>query len=120
MLKVLSGDFWRVRFKSGFLLSRGVLMFPSPAWWNPFLVKYPPDRIAEIRQITEENRKDFLGAAGWAAAGGLALGPLGLLAGAVFGGRHKAIYFAVKLDDGRRAVIQTSPKEWAKIMAAYV
>ena len=119
MLKVISGDFMRAKFKSGFLLSRGVLMFPT-AWWNPFLSKYPPDRIAEIRQITEENRKDFLGAAGWAAAGGLALGPLGLLAGAVFGGRHKAIFFAVRLNDGRRAVIQTSPKTWAAIMATYI
>lgn len=120
MLKVLSGDFKEAKFRSGLFQSHGTLLFPSPDWWNPFLAKYPPERITKITEITEENKKDFTSAAGWAALGGLALGPLGLLAGAVFGGRKKSIYFAVILDDGRRAVIEAPPQEWARIVAAYV
>ena len=120
MVKVLSGDFKEAKFQTGLFQSRGTLMFSSPNWWNPFLSKYPPKRISKITEITEENKKDFTAAAGWAALGGLAFGPLGILAGAVFGGRKKSVYFAVILDDGRRAVIEASPQEWAKIMAAYM
>ncbi len=95
-MKVLAGDF-QTRTGSGaqanFIYSHpiGQFTFPDPnkeLWFWPRHVTYFPgsqymDSVEEIQEITDENKVKVLGAAGWGALGGLALGPLGLIAGMV-------------------------------------
>lgn len=78
-------------------------------------------QIESIELITQENivtnkggGKSIVGALGWGTAGGLVFGPLGGLAGLVFGGRkHKIsttetnIFFALYLKDSRKYLINS-------------
>ena len=50
---------------------------------------YYPKDIKEIVEIDEETYRSAGGAAGWAIAGGVMTGGIGLLAGAAFGGRKR-------------------------------
>jgi hypothetical protein len=52
--------------------------------------------------VTEENKKSIMKATGWGLLGGITFGPLGALAGLVFGGRGKQQYIACYLKDGRK------------------
>ena len=54
------------------------------------------NNIALIEQITEDNKNKVLSKAGWSTLGAIALGPVGLLAGLLMGGRTKYICMAVK------------------------
>ena len=74
--------------------------------------------IQSIETITEENKKQFLGAAGWGLAGGALLGPIGFLAGALAGGNKKEMSFAVYLKDGRKFLAKADPGTYQKIVAA--
>ena len=76
------------------------------------------DSVEEIQEITDENKVKVLGAAGWGALGGLALRPLGLIAGMVLGGRGKVVVCAVKFKDGKQALLEVNQKEWTNIVAA--
>lgn len=70
-----------------------------------------------VEQIGAENSKSFGGAAAAGVAGGLLLGPAGLLAGALVGGNKNLVSFTVEIDDGRRTVGQAHPSLFAKIIA---
>ncbi|MGH9570168.1 MAG: ribosomal protein L7/L12, partial [Candidatus Angelobacter sp.] len=61
-------------------------------------------QIESIQVITEENKKKIAGAAGWGLAGGLLLGPVGVLAGVLAGGKKQEICFVCVLKDGRRFI----------------
>ena len=73
------------------------------------------DLIAEENVLrTEGGKKSIVGAVGWGVAGTLALGPLGGLAGLVFGGRKRQkitsqtnICFALYLKDDRKYLISS-------------
>ena len=73
------------------------------------------DLVAEENVLrTEGGNKSIVGAVGWGVAGGLALGPLGGLAGLVFGGRKSKkitsrtnICFALYLKDDRKYLISS-------------
>ncbi|WP_324751474.1 hypothetical protein [Roseovarius sp. Pro17] len=67
----------------------------DPSWRKGFVIvcgkgfrstKYFPDDIETMRQMDEETYRSAGGAAGWAIAGGVLTGGLGLLAGAAIGG----------------------------------
>lgn len=78
-------------------------------------------QIVSVDLVTEENivtnkggGKSVVGALGWGTAGTLAFGPLGGLAGLVFGGRKPQISttktnicFALYLKDGRKYLISS-------------
>lgn len=125
-IEVLAGDFAnssasgaRSSFSSA--LDGGAFYFPDPEVefaWTPKTVRYATDSIAELEEISEDNKVRVLGAAGWGAIGALAHGPVGLLAGLVLGGRGKAVVFAVAFNDGKRALIKADKKTWLKIVAA--
>ena len=67
---------------------------------------------------TEEDIRKLSGAAGWGLVGTLALGPAGLILGALWGGRkHKEICFAALLKDGRKFLGVTEPHAFRKLQA---
>lgn len=73
--------------------------------------------LEEVELATEENVKRMGGALGWGAIGGLALGPVGLLAGLLLGGKSKEITFAVKFKDGRKFLGTTDNKTYTALKA---
>jgi hypothetical protein len=74
--------------------------------------------LESVESLNEEKVKKLAGTAGWAAAGGVMLGPLGLLGGAIFGGNRTEVAFAAYLKDGRKFMATTDAKTWKKLLAA--
>ncbi|MEZ5990059.1 MAG: hypothetical protein R3F30_13205 [Planctomycetota bacterium] len=83
-----------------------------------FRERIPADAVEEIEVATEENVKRLGGTMGWGLAGGLLLGPVGLLAGLLAGGKRKAGTFVCMFRDGRKFLGTTDSKTWTAIMAA--
>ena len=80
-IRIISGD-----------LRKGPL-----SWW------FIPDKLLyKVENVTEENKKSIISATGWGVLGGLTFGPLGALAGLIFGGRRKEYCVACYLSDGRK------------------
>lgn len=69
-----------------------------------------------IEQLTSENSKSMGGAAVAGIAGGLLLGPAGLIAGALAGGNKQLVSFVVEFEDGQKAVAQAHPTLFAKMV----
>ena len=118
-MKVLAGDFKTNSANGASADFRfGMFSFPDPEVgfaWLPKLVHYKMSDVDELDEVSEENKVKVLGAAGWGTVGALALGPVGLLAGLVLGGRGKKVVFAVKFNDGKRALVEVNQKVWKKI-----
>ena len=74
--------------------------------------------IEKIEVVTEENKKNFFGSAGWGLAGAAALGVLGLIAGALAGGNSKEICFVCYLKDGRKFMALADADTYKDIVAA--
>jgi len=72
--------------------------------------------VESVELVTEENKKRIFSALGWGALG-LLLGPVGGIAGLVFGGRTKEICFALYLKDGRKYLITSDPQTYQSIKA---
>jgi hypothetical protein len=121
-MKVLAGDFKTSSENGASAAFRsGRFSFPDPEVgfaWFPKLVHYDMGNVDELDEVSEENKVKVLGAAGWGTVGALALGPVGLLAGLILGGRGKQVVFAVKFYDGKRALVEVNQKVWKKIVAA--
>ena len=73
--------------------------------------------LQETTLVTEENKSSFLGKAKWGVIGGVALGPLGFLAGVVAGGKKKEICFIGRLKDGREFMALSDVKTYQKFTA---
>ncbi|MFZ5763332.1 MAG: hypothetical protein ACOY8P_10455 [Thermodesulfobacteriota bacterium] len=73
--------------------------------------------IDRVEIMTEENKKKMLSTAAWGAVGALAIGPVGLLAGALSGGNKKEITFACYLKDGRKFMGTTDSKTYTKLQS---
>lgn len=100
----------------------------GPGWSGRYRVCFPPkerDRpksrdyfldtdVAEVEVVTEENRKRLLGTAGWGVAGAVALGPVGLLAGLLLGGRGRDVTFVCRFTDGRQVLATTDHKTFRR------
>lgn len=78
----------------------------------------PFTSFEEIEHASEDSVKRVGGALGWGAAGALVLGPVGLLAGLLAGGRGKDVTFVGKLKDGRKLLATTDSKTFTKMKAA--
>jgi hypothetical protein len=85
-------------------------------WGNPTVVNVGTE-IESAEIITEDNKVNFMGAAGWGIVGGLLTGGVGLLAGAVLGGRGKETYCALRFKDGSQFVVSGKPKDVVALMA---
>lgn len=88
----------------------------TDGWGNPnnFVITTEIE-TAEI--ITEDNKVNFMGAAGWGIVGGLLTGGVGLLAGAILGGRGKETFCAVRFKDGTQLVVSGSPKHVVTLLS---
>ena len=86
---------------------------------NPTRVKkFPLNELATVEIATEESVKRLGGTVGWGAAGALLLGPVGLLAGLLLGGRKKEVTFVARFKDGRKFLATTDPKVYRKLLSA--
>lgn len=75
--------------------------------------------LAELEIASEENVKKMAGTVGWGIAGGLVLGPVGLLAGLLMGGKKKEVTFVAKFKDNRKMLATTDNKTYLQITAAH-
>ncbi len=78
----------------------------------------PITELDTIDVATEENVKKLGGTVGWGAAGALILGPVGLLAGLLLGGKKTQVTFVAKFKDGRKLLASTDSKIFTKLQAA--
>lgn len=78
----------------------------------------PTSSLASVEVATEETVKRVGGTVGWGAAGAVLLGPVGLLAGLLMGGRGKDVTFIAQFKDGRKMLATTDAKTYTKIQAA--
>lgn len=91
--------------------------------WMPgdgfgFGKKYMPNDIESVETASEEAVKRLGGTVGWGIAGAALLGPLGLLAGLLVGGRGKDVTFVVKFKDGKKIMATTDSQTYTKIAAS--
>lgn len=73
--------------------------------------------IEVVEEASEENVKRIGGTVGWGVAGSVLLGPVGLLAGLLLGGRGKDVTFVAKFKDGTKLLATTDSKTFTKIRA---
>ena len=74
--------------------------------------------LETVELASEENVKRIGGTVGWGIAGGVVLGPVGLLAGLLLGGKKKEVTFVAKFKDGRKLLATTDNKTFTKLQAA--
>lgn len=112
-LKIIGGDFE----KGEGTFSFGSFALTKPGHW--FAREHiKSSDIESIYPASEETVKKFFGTAGMALIGGIVLGPIGALAGALVGGRKKEIAFIARLKDGRKFMATADNKTYLKIQAA--
>lgn len=73
--------------------------------------------IKTLEVATEESVKKVGGTLGWGVAGGIIAGPVGLLAGALLGGKGKDVTFVAELEDGRKFMGTVDSKSFTKLQA---
>lgn len=78
----------------------------------------PITELETVEIATEESVKKIGGTIGWGAAGALILGPVGLLAGLLLGGKKKEVTFIAKFKDGRKLLASTDSKTFTKLQAS--
>jgi len=97
-LNVLAGDFQVISGRSHWW--RGKLLMKRNGKF--FRESIRAGQIESVQLASEEAVLSLGGAAAFGTAGALLLGPVGLLAGLVLGGRGKETTFICKLTDGRK------------------
>lgn len=104
------GDQWA-------MIERDCFVFPS----QTKLFASETRRFADLESAdvaTEESVKRIGGTVGWGAAGALVLGPVGLLAGLLLGGKAKEVTFVGRFRDGKKVLATVDQKTWVRIQAA--
>lgn len=115
-IEILAGDFPLGRAEFGF----GLLAFPKKpkqGFAKDVVVK-SEDEICSVQVTTEEEASRLGKAAEVGLAGGLLLGPVGLVLGGLLGAadrQEKAVTFSCELVDGRRFLGKTDAKTYAKL-----
>lgn len=111
-LKVHAGDF---DSNPGNSCSGGALhLYSAGRWASECIIGR---QIEVLEKASEESVKRIGGTAGWGAAGAVILGPVGLLAGLIAGGRGTDVTFVAQLKDGRRLLATTSSKAYTAMTA---
>lgn len=114
--KIHAGDFAKNR--KG-MFTGGTFSMPDAddlwAWKNHH---YGSNDVEELAVASEESVKRLGGTVGWGAAGAVILGPVGLLAGLLAGGRKKEVTFIVKFSDGKKALCTADSKIFTKMQAS--
>lgn len=78
----------------------------------------PATELEAVEAATEESVKKLGGTVGWGITGGALLGPVGLLAGLLAGGRKKEVTFVASFKDGRKLLGTTDSKTFTRLQAA--
>ena len=112
-IKVLAGDF--LEGKGEYSWGSLTLKTEEHSWVGETISL---DQLDTVDIATEESIKKIGGTVGWGAAGAIILGPVGLLAGLLLGGKKKEIIFVAKFKDGRKLMGQTDNKTFTKLQAA--
>ena len=112
-VKVLAGDFLEEdgEYSWGSL----TLKTKEHSWIGETI---PLNQLDTVDIATEESVKKLGGTVGWGAAGAVILGPVGLLAGLLLGGKKKEVTFVAKFKDGRKLMASTDSKTFTKLQAA--
>ena len=111
-VKVHAGDF---RGSGSFTF--GVFSLKTEA--HPFVGEtIHGSELETVAIATEETVKTVAGTVGWGLVGGALLGPVGLLAGLLGGGRKKKVTFVARFKDGRKLLGTTDNKTFIKLQAA--
>lgn len=95
---------------------RGNLIMKKPKGF--FREKISVDQVEAVDVASEESVKRLGGTIGWGVAGGLLLGPVGLLAGLLAGGVGKDVTFVCKLKDGRKFLATAPSKIFVELQAS--
>lgn len=120
-IKVEAGDFKTGKhssFVSMFGTNSFIMAIDEAGWIGHKNITYKADQVEELSEASEENVKRIWGTVGWGAAGAAILGPVGLLAGLIAGGRGKNVTFVCKFKDGKKFLGTTDSKTFLKIRAA--
>ncbi len=112
-VKVLAGDF--LKGNGEYSWGSLVLKTKEHSWVGETI---PLTQLETVEIATEESVKKIGGTVGWGAAGAVILGPVGLLAGLLLGGKKKEITFVAKFKDDRKLLAQTDSKTFTKLQAA--
>jgi hypothetical protein len=80
--------------------------------------KIPMELVDSVQAATQDNVKRMAGSAGWGIVGGLALGPVGALAGVLAGGNKTEITFLCLFRDERQFVGTTDISTYATLAGA--
>jgi len=113
-IKVHAGDFEKIG-NSSFSFGCFTLFTQQHPFMGETIVA---TELEAVDVASEENVKKIGGTAGWGVAGGVLLGPVGLLAGLLIGGRKKEVTFVARFKDGRKLLASTDQKTYTKIQAA--
>jgi hypothetical protein len=95
---------------------RGNLIMKKPKGF--FREKISVAQVETVDVASEESVKRIGGTLGWGVAGGLLLGPVGLLAGLLAGGVGKDVTFVCKLKDGRKSLATAPSKIFVELQAS--
>jgi hypothetical protein len=111
-ISVVAGDF----LKGEGQLAMNNLVLPSQK--APGGEAIPLSELATVEAATEETARDLVGTIGWGAAGAVILGPVGLLAGLLLGGKKKEITFIARFKDGRKLLATADSATYTRLIAA--
>lgn len=117
-IEVIAGNFPIGRAEYGF----GLLAFPKKpkqGFPNDVVVK-PEEELLQVEISSEEEASRVAEAASVGLAGGLLLGPVGLLIGGLLGAadkKAKQITFIAKFSGNRQMLAKTDDKTYAKLQA---
>ena len=115
MFKIEAGDFLAGGAGS---LTLGTLALPvKRGLLFDKLERMPGSELAEVEIASEESVKRIGGTVGWGLAGGVLLGPVGLLAGLLAGGNKKRVTFVARLKDGRKFLATGQQADFVKMQA---
>ena len=111
-LKIIDGD-----YKAG-QYTMGTLIMTAKDAKLGLLGRKPTVLTSYSAEIVDENNyKAVMGTVGWAVAGGLATGGIGLIAGALLGGNKKKRFVLItNHEDGKQGLVETNVVEANRIV----
>lgn len=115
-IKIHAGDFQHIRLGQSWLGKKRLELFYKG---GPLLgEKLDLKELKEVTIANEESVKKIGGTVGWGVAGGVLLGPVGLLAGLLLGGKKKEVTFVAQIKDGRKFMGTASSQDFRTLQAA--
>lgn len=113
-IKIHAGDFPAGKASSTFAAM--TMPWKAGDGWGGECITF--SEIETLELAGEESVKRVGGTLGWGIVGASLLGPVGMLAGLLAGGRGKEVTFVCQFKDGRRMLASTDSKTYTKMQAA--